>query len=270
MKSEKQSPEVLTSLKNPKVKNFIHLQRARERKKQNAFVVEGVKEVLRAITGGYRFTHIFFCPGIINPHDFIQIEEALHDGVQMFETSKEVYDHVVYRKNAEGITGWAIPRSHSLKDLMLRNDPLVLALESVEKPGNLGAILRTADAAGLDAVIVCDPQTDVYNPNVIRSSLGAVFTVPLGIATSEEAIQWLKKKRCRIYCTSPEASKNYTTVDFTGPSAIIMGTEADGLSDTWLKVSHQNIIIPMFGKVDSMNVSVSAGIVVFEALRQRN
>jgi TrmH family RNA methyltransferase len=146
---------------------------------------------------------------------------------------------------------------------------LILILEGVEKPGNLGAILRTADAAGIDAVIICDPQTDFYNPNVIRSSIGCVFTKQLASATSAETIEWLRQKKVNIYCTYLQASKPYHTIDYTKPSAIVMGTESTGLSEIWVENSNANIIIPMQGKIDSMNVSTAAAVVVFEAKRQR-
>jgi TrmH family RNA methyltransferase len=158
---------------------------------------------------------------------------------------------------------------HEITNIKLSASPLVLILESVEKPGNLGAILRTADAAGIDAVIICDPLTDFYNPNVIRSSIGCVFTTQIASATSEDTIQWLKKNGISIYCTYLKASKQYHLVDYKIPSAIVMGTESTGLSDLWVERSDANIIIPMHGKIDSMNVSTAAAVVVFEAKRQR-
>jgi TrmH family RNA methyltransferase len=161
-------------------------------------------------------------------------------------------------------------KPHGLNHVALSKNPLVLVLEAVEKPGNLGAILRTADAAGIDAVICCDPQTDFYNPNVIRSSLGCVFTKQVATATSEETIDWLKKNHLAIYCTYLQSSRLYTDIDFTKPCAIVMGTEATGLSDLWIKNSDANIIVPMHGKIDSMNVSTAAAVVVFEARRQRS
>jgi len=160
-------------------------------------------------------------------------------------------------------------KAHSLEQIKLSKNPLVLILESVEKPGNLGALLRTADAAGVDAVIICDPQTDFYNPNVIRSSVGCVFTTPIASATSEDTIAWLKHNAITVYCTYLKAAKPYHETDYTGPCAIVMGTEATGLSDLWIKSSTNNIIIPMQGKIDSMNVSTAAAVVVFEAKRQR-
>jgi TrmH family RNA methyltransferase len=261
--------EVVKSIKNPKVKNFGHLQKARERKKQNLFIVEGRKEIERALNAGYELTQVFYCPEILDPSFFYDLGMNNPRNILLNEVSREVYNHIAYRKDAEGVTGWAVPRLHTLRELKPGRNPLILVLESVEKPGNLGAILRTADAAGLDAVIISDPQTDIYNPNVIRASLGAVFTVPVGIATTHETIIWMKNLHISIICTSLTSIVPYTQVNFALPSAIVMGTEATGLTDTWLKASDQNVIIPMRGEVDSMNVSVSAGIVIFEALRQR-
>lgn len=269
MESYNPSTEVISSIRNPKIKNFSHLQKARERNRQNLFVVEGRKEVKRALTAGYEFTQVFYCPDILDP-------VFLHERVINFQgetglnqVTQEVYNHIAYRNDVEGIIGWAVPREHTLQELRLGNNPLILVLESVEKPGNLGAILRTADAAGLDALIVCDPQTDIYNPNVVRSSLGAVFSLQVGIATTQEAIAWMKSQRLSIVCTSLTASIPYTQMNFSVPVAIVLGTESTGLSDTWLKASDRNVIIPMHGQVDSLNVSVSAGIMIFEAIRQR-
>jgi TrmH family RNA methyltransferase len=263
------STEIISSLKNPKVKNFSLLKKARERKKQNLFVVEGRKEIERALKAGYIFTQLFYCPDILDPSFFDGPGKKFDEGVMQNKVTREVYNHLTYRNDVEGVTGCAIPRKHTLMQLETGKNPLILVLESVEKPGNLGAILRTADAAGLNAVIICDPQTDMYNPNVIRSSLGAVFTVPVGIATTNDTISWLENHHISIFCTALDALVPYTNLNYSRPSAIVMGTEATGLSENWLKASEQNLIIPMHGQVDSMNVSVSAGIVIFEALRQR-
>lgn len=263
------STEAISSVRNLKIKNFGHLQKARERNRQNLFVVEGRKEVKRALKAGYEFTQIFYCSDILEPAFFHEMEIRFPEETGFNQVTREVYNHIAYRNDVEGIIGWAVPRQHALQELRLGNNPLIMVLESVQKPGNLGAILRTADAAGLDALVVCDPQTDVYNPNVVRSSLGAVFTVPVGIATTQETIVWLKSHHISIICTSLTASIPYTQMNFSVAAAIVMGTEDTGLSDNWLKASDRNVIIPMRGLVDSLNVSVSAGIVIFEALRQR-
>jgi TrmH family RNA methyltransferase len=183
--------------------------------------------------------------------------------------SREVFEKLAVREDSGGVLAVAEMKPHGLEQISLSKNPLLLILEGVEKPGNLGAILRTADAAGVDAVIICDPQTDFYNPNVIRSSVGCVFTKQIAAASSEQTIAWLKKNNIDIYCTYLSASQIYHQVNYRKPSAIVMGTEATGLSETWVKNATANIIIPMHGKIDSMNVSNAAAVVVFEAVRQR-
>ncbi len=283
--------ETIASTQNPKVKNTILLQKPRERRKQNLFLVEGRKEVARAIRAGYTFKRLFICKELyggdgetstfnddLNPEaieaglepssselDLNQIPE----NCEVDFVSTKVYAHMAYRGSTEGIIAWAIPKSHELNEIRLSDNPLILVVDAVEKPGNLGAILRTADAAGIDALIISDTRTDIYNPNVIRSSLGAVFSTQVGVGESEAVINWLKMNKIKIFCTALTASIPYTEINYTLPSAIVMGTEATGLSESWLIQSDQNVIIPMEGIVDSMNVSVSTGIVLFEAIRQR-
>jgi TrmH family RNA methyltransferase len=257
----------ITSTQNPKIKSLLSLEKPRERRKQGLFVVEGAKEVRMAIEAGYRIGNIFFCEEIINTEE---VSDLLRSDRLLIPVSPEVFDKIAIRESTGGILAVAEQKTHRLDTLRLSKNPLLLILEAVEKPGNLGAILRTADAAGVDAVIICDPQTDFYNPNVIRSSVGCVFTKQIASATSEETIDWLKKNQIQIFCTYLKASRPYHEVDYKKPSAIVMGTEATGLSDIWVKNSDANIIIPMQGKIDSMNVSNAAAVVVFEAMRQRN
>jgi len=261
--------EQISSFRNPKIKNFATLQKSRERKKQNLFIVEGLKEIEKAGLKGYNFKSVFYTKDLISERDLFQMPGMNQPECRFYEVSKDIFASIAYRESSGGVVVCAEPRAHGLDTLDLKADPLVLVLESVEKPGNLGAVLRTADAAGLDAVIVCDTQTDVYNPNVVRSSLGCSFTVPLIVAESEEVIDYLNQKQVGIYCTALTASKPYHTIDYSKGAAIVMGTEATGLTNKWLDNSSQNIIIPMKGVVDSMNVSTSAAIVIFEALRQR-
>jgi RNA methyltransferase, TrmH family len=256
----------ITSTQNPKVKSLLALEKPRERRKQQLFVIEGAKEIGLALEAGYKIGNIFFCDDIISPEE---VSKLFPDDKLLIPVSKEVFDKIAVRENSGGMIAVAEQKLHTLDQLTLSKNPLVLVLESVEKPGNLGAILRTADASGVDAVIICDPQTDFYNPNVIRSSIGCIFTKQVAAATSEETIAWLKKNKIAIYCTYLKASKGYHLTDYTKPSAIVMGTEATGLSDGWVNNSDANIIIPMQGKIDSMNVSTAAAVVVFEAKRQR-
>lgn len=257
---------VITSTHNPKVKSLLSLEKPRERRRQQLFIVEGKKEISLALQAGYKIGNLFYCVDLFPETDLktLKLDDKL-----LVPVTKEVFDKIAVRENSGGVIAVAEMKTHRLEEIKLGKNPLVLVLESVEKPGNLGAILRTSDAAGVDAVIICDPQTDFYNPNVVRSSLGCVFTKQIAAAPSEETIAWLKKNSLSIYCTYLKASKPYHEVNFTIPSAIVMGTEATGLSDSWVKNSDANIIIPMQGKIDSMNVSTAAAVVVFEAVRQR-
>src|SRR6185369_14447319 len=242
----------ITSTQNPKVKSLMALEKPRERRKQQLFIIEGEREIQLAAAAGYKIGNIFFCDEIIGVD---QIPNVLKEDKLIIPVSKEVFEKIAVRENSGGMIAVAEQKPHLLSQIKLKKDPLILVLESVEKPGNLGAILRTADAAGVDAVIICDPQTDFYNPNVIRSSIGCIFTKQVAAATSEETIAWLKKNNISILCTYLEASKPYHTVDFKKPSAIVMGTESTGLTKIWTTNSDANIIIPMSGKIDSMNVS---------------
>src|SRR5688572_11335521 len=211
----------ITSHQNPKIKNVLALEKARERNHQNVFILEGIKELSLAIEGGYVVNTLFFCPEIISAETILKIvaEENLLIPVQ-----QNVFDKIAYRDSTGGIIAIVQQRKHTLENIKLRKNPLVLILESVEKPGNLGAVLRTADAANVDAVIICDPQTDFYNPNVIRSSVGCIFTTQIASSTSHETIAWLNKNEIKIFATSLESSTPYHKIDFTHPSAIIMGT----------------------------------------------
>lgn len=257
----------ITSTQNPKVKNLLALEKPRERRKQCLFVVEGKKEIGLALKAGYKIGNLFFCEDIISRKE---LESLGADDKLLIPVSKEVFDKIAVRENSGGVLAVAEQKTHRLSEIKLKANPLVLILESVEKPGNLGAILRTADAAGVDAVIICDPQTDFYNPNVIRSSIGCLFTVQTASASSEETLKWLKENNIKIYCTYLKASQQYHLIDYKIPCAIVMGTEATGLSEVWVNASTANIIIPMQGEIDSMNVSTATAVVVFEAKRQRN
>jgi len=230
------------------------------------FVIEGKKEIGMALAAGYKIGNLFYCIEVIEPHE---IPDELKDEKLLIPITQEVFNKLAVREGTGGMIAVAEMRAHALNQLQPGSVPLILVVESVEKPGNLGALLRTADAARADAVIVCDTQTDIYNPNVIRSSLGCVFTTPIVTTTSEEAIGWLNENNINIYCTYLSASKPYHEIDFSKPAAIVMGTEATGLTDVWVKHATQNIIIPMLGTIDSLNVSTAAAVVMFEARRQR-
>jgi TrmH family RNA methyltransferase len=256
----------ITSAQNPKIKNLLALEKPRERRMQGLFVVEGRKEIGLALDAGYKIGNLFYCEELISKEDLGQLNPA---DKLLVPVSRDVFDKIAVRENSGGVLAVAEQKTHRLDSIRLSANPLVLVLESVEKPGNLGAILRTADAAGVDAVIICDPKTDFYNPNVIRSSVGCIFTNQVASATSEETISWLKGNDIVCYSTYLKASRPYHTVDFTKPCAIVMGTEATGLSDTWTGETQNPIIIPMKGRIDSMNVSTAAAVIIFEARRQR-
>lgn len=260
--------EKITSAQNPKIKNIVKLQqKSSERKKQNLIVIEGLREISLAVRAGMILKSVFVCVDIISYDDDIG---NLESDVQSFEISKDIFEKLAYRGSTEGVIALAEPKYFDLDNIKLRENPLVIILESVEKPGNLGAILRTADAAKADAVIICDPLTDIYNPNVIRSSVGCVFTNQIVACSTDKTMNWLKEKGIKSYAAALTAKKYYHQTDLKGPVAIVMGTEADGLTEKWLKGSDEQILIPMSGEIDSLNVSTSAAILIFEAMRQRN
>lgn len=261
--------ESITSAQNPKIQTLLALQeKSKERRKKGLFVVEGRRELLHCIEAGYEPYTVFFCREIISNEEIISIAEQCN--CSFIEIPRHLYDKVAYRGGTEGIIAELKCKERTLSDLKLKDNPLIVVLESVEKPGNLGAVLRSADASGADAVIVCDPLTDLYNPNLIRSSIGGIFTVPTATATSEDTIKWLKANNIKIYTAQLQDSEWYYDTDMTGGTAIIMGTEATGLTDCWRKAADAHIKIPMLGKLDSLNVSVSAAILLFEAVKQRN
>ncbi|GGW31187.1 TrmH family RNA methyltransferase [Arenibacter certesii] len=261
----------INSVQNPLVRQtLVLIEKSRERKKKGIFIIEGIKELELAIKGRYLLRTLFFYPELISKEEVLNQLKEVEDPPELVSISKEVFQKIAYRNSTGGILAIAKTKEHSLDQLKLESkNPLILVAEAPEKPGNIGALLRTADAAGLDAVIIANAKGDLYNPNIIRSSVGCLFTTNIGIGSSEEIIEYLKKNNISINCAALTASKAYTLVDFTQPTAIVVGTEATGLSEDWLQKSDQNIIIPMRGEIDSMNVSVSAAILIFEAVRQR-
>jgi len=255
---------------NSRIKNIVKLQsHSRDRREQNLFVIEGFREISRAMESGIEIKELYVCYEL----DEKGRSEAIlkkDNRILLFEVGKDAFARIAYREGSDGLMALAVPWNLRLNDLKLSPEPFVLILESVEKPGNLGAVMRTADAAGVDAVIVCDPLTDIYNPNAIRSGVGCIFTRQVAICSSSEAVVWCKKNGIRIFAAAlTEKALIYHHLDFTGPSAIVMGTEATGLSREWLEKSDAQVIIPMKGIADSLNVSTSAAILVFEAVRQR-
>jgi len=259
----------ISSTQNPYIKQlFLLKEKARERKKTSLFLIEGQREISLALKGDFTIDTILFYSGLITEE---QIKALEFTATQFIEISKEVYQKLAHRDTTEGILAVAKSKTQHIKDIRFNTKtPLILIAEAPEKPGNIGALLRTADAANADAVIIANPKTDLYNPNIIRSSVGCVFTNQIAMGTTEEIIAFLKANNINMYCAALQASVPYHTQDFTKATALIVGTEATGLSNEWRVNSTQNIIIPMQGEIDSMNVSVAAGILIFEAKRQRN
>ncbi len=292
-------PEVITSAQNPKLKRLIALQeKSRLRREEGVFVVEGRRELEHCVAAGFEIDSVFICEDIaaasrgvppegrntrgsvaggpsrrdggVSPKG--ELPKGVHPELaagKVFHLSKELYSKVAYREGTEGIIAEVRAKDTRLEDLELKENPLIVVLEGVEKPGNLGAVLRSADAAGADAVIITNPLTDLYNPNLIRASIGAIFTVPTVACSTDEAIAFLKARGIRILTAQLQDSSNYYDVDMTVGTAIVMGTEATGLTQAWRKAADAHILIPMLGRLDSLNVSVSAAILLYEAVRQR-
>ncbi|MBO7118908.1 MAG: RNA methyltransferase [Bacteroidaceae bacterium] len=256
---------MITSTQNPRIKHLLLLQqKSAQRKADGLFVVEGRREVEHCLSAGFRLRTAFVC------EELNESPLSLGQDVEVVPVARNVYERIAYRGGTEGVVAVVEVRKTSLDDLRLSASPLIVVLESVEKPGNLGAVLRSADAAGADAVIVCDPLTDLYNPNLIRSAVGALFTVPCVACSTEECITFLKAKGIQILTAQLQDSSLYYNTPMTGPTAIVMGTEATGLTDQWRQAADAHIRIPMLGRLDSLNVSVSAAILLFEAVRQRH
>ena len=259
--------EKITSTQNPKIKRLQALQqKSSERRQSGLFVVEGRRELMHCIETGFTIDTVFWCPAVEGGTEPLP---SWPSDTRLYEISKEVYEKVAYRGSTEGVIAEVRTRQLTLEELLLPERPLIVVVERVEKPGNLGAILRSADAAGVDAVIVCDPLTDLYNPNLVRSSVGAVFSVPCVACSSEACITFLKAHGIQILTAQLQDSELYYDTDMRRATAIVMGTEATGLTDAWRQAADAHIRIPMLGRVDSLNVSVSAAILMFEAVRQR-
>ncbi|QRM89701.1 RNA methyltransferase [Lacinutrix sp. WUR7] len=259
----------ITSTQNSYIKELVLLKdKSKNRKQSRLFLIEGEREISLAIKGKYEITTILFYPELFSE---VALDTLKIGAAEVIEVSKEVYQKLAHRSTTEGIIAIAKNKLHSIESLQFNTpNPLLLIAEAPEKPGNIGAILRTADAANVDAVIIANPKTDLYNPNIIRSSVGCLFTNQIATGSTDEIITFLNQNNIAIYSAILQEAVNYHEQNYTNASAIVVGTEADGLSDAWRKASKQNIKIPMQGEIDSMNVSVAAGILIFEAKRQRN
>ena len=261
---------IITSPQNPRVKHVIRLRERRHREAEGVMLIEGRDELAMALAGSGRVYTVFICPELFAKADNERVlSDAQHAGVEVIEVSPAVFEKIAYRENPDGWLALAPAPRRRLADLSLPDNPLLLVVEAVEKPGNLGAMLRTADAAGADALIVCDPGTDLGNPNVVRASRGALFTVPVAQAGTTEALSWLKSLKIKTIAATPDAKVDYTDVDLRGPVALAVGAEDAGLSQAWLQQADIAVRIPMVGKVNSLNVAASAALLLYEALRQR-
>ncbi|MGH7996723.1 MAG: TrmH family RNA methyltransferase [Opitutaceae bacterium] len=265
------SAEKITSLQNPRVKQLVKLRDRRPRDEAGLFLVEGYREIRRALEKAVPLRELYFCPEWflgVNEPDLLR--RAGESGAELVELSKEAFAKVAYRERPDGLLAVAPQWKRRLDDLKFSGAaPFLLIVEGIEKPGNLGTILRAADAAGCDAVIVCDPVTDLFNPNVVRASTGVLFSVPCVVAESAEVRPWLRGRGIRAVATTPAASTLHTEADLRGPLAVVMGSEQYGLSEFWLGNADESVRIPMAGQADSLNVAMAALITLFEAVRQR-
>jgi TrmH family RNA methyltransferase len=280
---------MITSLQNPRVKDAIHLRNSRRRQRQERIIIDGVRELARAIQAGVRMVEIFICKALLVSEEARSLLIALETcGGEILPVSEAVFQKMAFGSRAEGILGVAEMPQKTLNDISLPSplaplraptegwsgegtskNLLIAVLEGVEKPGNVGAVLRSADAAGVSALILADARTDLYNPNAIRASLGTIFTVPVCEAASDEALAWLREKNISIIAARVDGSVSYTEIDYRRPTAVVLGSEAEGLSSAWTAADITAVRLPMLGAADSLNVSAAAAVIFYEALRQR-
>ena len=263
-------PLTISSPQNPRVKQVVRLRDRRHRDREGLMLVEGSEELALALAGGARPQALFVCPGLLDAAQAALLERARAAADEVIEVSQPVFEKMAYRDNPDGWMAVLPAIRRGLYDLPATERPLLLIAEAVEKPGNLGALLRSADAAGVTGVIVCDPTTDLNNPNVVRSSRGTLFTVPVAEATATAAFAWLRERGIPIVAATPQAAQPYTEADLTGPVAIAVGTEHEGLSQDWLDQASLQVRIPMRGQVNSLNVAIAATLLLYEAVRQRS
>ena len=255
----------ITSPKNPRIKQLFKLRDdKRARQQEKLMLVEGWDEINLALEAGYKPQSLLVAPDLTNR----KIDSI--SAAPLITTTQAIFEKISYRENPDGWLGIFPLPEMSLTDLDLGQDPLLIIAESIEKPGNLGAILRTADAAGVDALLVCDPRVDIYNPNVVRASRGTLFTVQTIEISNQDALSFLRESKIKLVAATPQAGTEFTNQDLRGPLAIIVGTESEGLTDFWLSEADIKVKIPMLGKVNSLNVSIAAALIVYEARRQRS
>ena len=269
---------MITSLQNPLVKHLVRLHQSRARRSESCFLIEGEKELTVALQNGIQLESLIYCPDLLSPNNRLNDPAALQDfltshqqaNTELIAVSPAVYAKIAYRDSAHGLIGLAPTPQPNIADLKLSPNPFLLVVDGVEKPGNLGALLRTADAAGVHAIILCDADLDIYNPNVIRASLGSVFTVPIYSLSASQTRDYLSRSNINSVLTSPDAATNYTAVDYTQPTAIVLGSENLGLCHQWFTPSATAVKIPLQGQMDSLNLSASGAIMMYEVRRQRD
>jgi TrmH family RNA methyltransferase len=262
--------EAITSIHNPKVKALTKLKKRSERDAQGVFLIEGYRPITRALAAGFVFTQIYYCPEwFLGINEEKVLEDAKKTGAELIRLGKDAFTKAAYRERPEGLLGIGKQWHTTLEDLKLSDNPFVIVVEAIEKPGNLGTILRSADATGAEAVIVCDAVTDLFNPNVVRASTGVMFTTPTVVTDSDSAMTFLREHGIKTLAATPAAKKLYTEVDMTGPIAIVMGSEQFGLTDKWLNDCDIPVRLPMAGIADSLNVSAATVALAYEAVRQR-
>lgn len=260
----------ISSLTNPKVKHVVRLRHRREREQTNTTIIEGVNEIKTAVQSAPHIRQLFYCPELLNEDDFELVEHPAFVSAECYETTLPVFRKLAYGERDSGILAVCeIPR-FELAVMRPSSKALLLVVERVEKPGNLGAVLRTADAAGVGGILVCDERTDLFNPNVIRASIGTAFSLPIVACTNEEARDFLRHHKLTIVATLPDARNNYYNTDLGGRCAIVLGSEDEGLTSFWKNSADERVKLPMKGKADSLNVSVTAAVMCYEALRQRH
>lgn len=262
----------ITSVQNARIKDVVRLRDRRPRQEANRFLIEGYRELKRAVDAGHPIETVYYCPEFFlgsNERDLL-----FHTKAESVEVTEEVFAKISYRDRPDGLLAVAPQTHRTLSDLETllssKKNPFIVVAESIEKPGNLGTILRSCDAAGVDAVIVCDPTTDIHNPNVVRSSVGTLFTIPVIEASAEETLSFLKKKKIAIVAATPHADTEFTKADLTSPVAIAVGTEQYGLTKEWIERADIQVKIPMFGIADSLNVASATTLVLYEVVRQRH
>lgn len=260
----------ISSTANPRIKNVVRLRERSDRDEQRVFPVEGYREIKRALDNNVKPVEIFFCPELYQGHNEPElVRKAVDAGAIPFECSRRVFEKIAYRDRPEGVLAVVPHLKRTLADVTLPDAPLIVVVEAIEKPGNLGTILRSADAAGVHAVIVCDRCTDIHNPNVVRASIGTLFSLPVVETDSASALKFLAGRNVRVLAATPHAKKLYTTADMKSGVAIVLGSEQYGLKSMWLERADEKVRIPMLGQSDSLNVAAAGTILLYEAVRQR-